>query len=129
MKSKADKSKNEILLFLNKNNFNTKYFETKDFVPICLCPIKLNEENSKNVCYIIVGGHESQNKKGKLILLRLTFNGVSEICDIVENGFSYFESSIVCLAFIKEKQEIIFASSDNIISKQNVQSYMNNNII
>lgn len=128
MKSKTDKLKNEIL-FLNKNNYNTKYFETKDFMPICLCLIKLNEENSKNVIYIMVGGNESQNKKGKLILLKLTFDDNSKIFDIVEIGFSYFESSIVCLAFIKEKQEIIFASSDNIIFKQSVQSYMNNNII
>ena len=73
MKSKTDKLKNEIL-FLNKNNYNTKYLKTKDFVPICLCLIKLNKENSKNISYIMVGGHESQNKKGKLILLRLTFN-------------------------------------------------------
>ena len=36
MKSKTDKLKNGIL-FLNKNNYNTKYFEKKDFVPICLC--------------------------------------------------------------------------------------------
>ena len=128
MKSKNDKLKNEIL-FLNKNNCRTKYFETKDFVPICFCPIELNKDDSKNITYIMVGGHESQNKKGKLLLLKLTFNDNNEICDFVEIGFSNFESSIVCLAFIKEKQEIIFASSDNIISKQDVQSYINNNII